>query len=77
MSTRYAYNPQGNGRWMSLNLKKRRKLGKRKGKKDETVTIDEDVLDEDFDMDVENVSTVCFSCKLTLQDGGCRSECYS
>jgi hypothetical protein len=46
---RFAYNPTGNGRWMSLNLKKRKKMGgKKRVKKVEPVVRDDE--DEDVDM---------------------------
>lgn len=46
----FAYNPAGNGRWTSLNLKRRKKMGgKRRAKKVEVEVRDE----EEGDMDVD------------------------
>lgn len=55
---RFAYNPQGNGRWMSLNLKKRKKIGgKRRVRKAESVRVGEEVEDDqDVNMEDEGVS---------------------
>ncbi|KAL1410610.1 Kelch repeat-containing protein 3 [Vanrija albida] len=48
----FAYNPAGNGRWTSLNLKKRKKMGgKRRAKKAVEVEVRED--DDDMDVDGE------------------------
>ena len=73
--TRFAYDPQGNGKWMSLNLKKRKKLaGKRRVKKIENgpVIQEDDVEHGDVDMDVSNFRLRFLSIGLALiGDGRC------
>jgi hypothetical protein len=57
---RFAYNPAGNGRWLSLNLKKRKKAGgRRKPKKIEALIVDPEEQDEaqDDEMDVDQRDT--------------------
>jgi hypothetical protein len=52
LTDRFAYNPAGNGRWSSLNLKKRKKMGgKRRAKNSSAAT---DAKEKDDEMDVED-----------------------
>jgi len=53
----FAYNPQGNGRWMSLHLKERKKVGwkKRVKKVDNVPAVVGGPDDEDIDMDEGDV----------------------
>jgi len=57
----FAYNPQGHGRWMSLNLKKRKKVGGKRRLSKVEVPHEEEGGEEgeddgDVDMDDHDVS---------------------